>query len=238
MGQRLRELRTSAGVASAGLLEGGRLSPPEVIELMALIGVDLSHRTSREVSVEDIDRSDLVLTMERHQLREVSLLTPAAWAKTFTLKEFIGRCASVGGRPEGEPVESWIARVHEGRQVADLLGESSIDEVADPYGGTPEEYASTELELEGLVAQLADLIFVPAPEPASEPADRTDGAVASRIVAGGRTSVWPAEGDVSERIPDTHRHSRGGSQTTHRQLGHAGAREPGAAGVASRHKQE
>jgi protein-tyrosine-phosphatase len=179
MVQRLSELRASAGVASAGLLEGGRLSPPEVIELMALIGVDLSHRTSREVSVEDIDRSDLVLTMERFQLREVSVLTPPAWAKTFTLKEFIGRCTSVGGRREGESVESWIARVHEGRQVADLLGESSIDEVADPYGGTPDQYASTELELEGLVAQLADLICGPPAEAASEPPARIDGVVAS-----------------------------------------------------------
>jgi protein-tyrosine-phosphatase len=175
MHKRVAELQASAGVASVGLLEGGRFSPPEVIELMAQIGADLSDRTSRQVSVEDLDRSDLVLTMERQQLREVSIMTPTAWAKTFTLKELVGRCASVGGRLEGEPVESWIARVHDGREPADLLGESSVDEVADPYGGTAEDYAATKLEIDALVAQLADLIFVPA----TAPEDPTDGAGAS-----------------------------------------------------------
>jgi protein-tyrosine-phosphatase len=170
MGKRIGELQAPADVASAGLLEGGRLSPPEVIELMAQIGVDLSSRTSRQVSVEDLDRSDLVLTMERQQLREVAIMTPLAWPKTFTLKELIGRCTSVGGRLEGEALESWIARVHEKRQPADLLGESSSDEVADPYGGTAAEYNATMLELEDLVAQLADLIFVPA-SVSSEPID-------------------------------------------------------------------
>ena len=173
MGKRIRELGATAGVTSAGLLEGGRPCPPEVIELMGLIGVDLSDRTSRQVSIDDVDRSHLVLTMERQQLREVAIMTPTAWPKTFTLKELIGRCASVGGRLEGEPVESWIARVHDGREPSDLLGDAPIDEVADPYGGTTEEYTATEIELEAVVAELARLLFVPAsvpPEPTAGPA--------------------------------------------------------------------
>jgi protein-tyrosine phosphatase len=173
MRTRVTVLEATAGVASVGLLEGGRVSPPEIIELMAQIGADLSDRTSRQVSVEDLDRSDIVLTMERQQLREVSIMTPTAWAKTFTLKELVGRCASVGGRLEGEEVESWIARVHDGREPADLLGESSLDDVADPYGGTPGDYTATKLEIEVLVAQLADLIFVPG----AAPGDPTEGAV-------------------------------------------------------------
>jgi protein-tyrosine-phosphatase len=162
MGKRIAELSVPAAVASAGLLEGGRTSPPEVVELMASIGADLAERRSRQVSIDDVDHADLVLTMERRHLREVAIMTPTAWQKTFTLKELVRRGASVGGALEDEPLDSWIARAHAGREPADLLGEAPIDEVADPYGAGRDAYAATNLELEGLVTQLADLIFLPA----------------------------------------------------------------------------
>jgi protein-tyrosine phosphatase len=161
MAKRIAELGAVAGVASAGLLPGGLKSPPEVIGLMEQIGADLSSRRSRQVGTDDLDGSDLVLTMEYQQLREVAIMTPTTWAKTFTAKELVRRSASVGGKSEDEPVETWIARVHAGREPADSFVEGRLDEVADPYGGTPAEYAAVALELESLVAQIADLVFVP-----------------------------------------------------------------------------
>jgi protein-tyrosine-phosphatase len=183
MRKRMTELLAPARVASAGLLEGGRTSPPEVVELMASVGADLSERTSRQVSVDDLDRADLVLTMERQQLREVAVMTSTAWPKTFTMKELVQRGATVGGRLDGEEVDSWVARVHAGREPADLLDSAPMDEVADPFGGPFEAYAATKLELEDLVAQLGNLLFVPGAVPvvvlAEELADSGEGAVAS-----------------------------------------------------------
>jgi protein-tyrosine phosphatase len=181
MAKRIAELLAPARVASAGLLEGGRTSPPEVVELMVSVGVDLSERASRQVSVDDLDRADLVLTMERQQLREVAVMTTTTWPKTFTMKELVRRGATVGGRLEGEAAGSWIARAHAGREPADLIDRAPMDEVADPFGGTFEEYAATKIELEDLVDQLGDLLFVPGAVPAvvlaespSDPGEEAD----------------------------------------------------------------
>lgn len=162
------DLLAPVRATSAGLLEGGRTSPPEVLELMAAIGADLSSRTSRQVSIGDVHAADLVLTMERMQLRELAVMTPRAWGKIFTLKEFVRRGGSLGGRLKDEAVDAWIARVHDGRQTADLLDESPIDDVEDPYGGSPEQYRATKVELEALVARVADLLFGE-PPPLADP---------------------------------------------------------------------
>lgn len=172
MNAKVAGLLPPLGVTSAGLLEGGRASPPEVVELMAAIGADLGERTSRQVSTDDVDRCDLVLTMERLHLREVAVMAPYAWGKIFTLKELVRRGAAAGGWMRGEAVEDWIARLHDGRETTDLLGASPSDDVDDPYGGSPEQYAATKVELADLTAQLAELIFeqpppVPRPEVAA-----------------------------------------------------------------------
>jgi protein-tyrosine phosphatase len=159
MRERIGERLAQASVSSAGLLEGGQACPTEIVDLMAELGVDLSPRRSRQVTAELIDASDLVLTMEREHLREIAVRVPSAWPRTFTLKELVRRGTMVGWRNRGEPVENWIARAHAERDPAELLGASSSDDVADPYGGTVEQYAATKLELGALVSELADLIW-------------------------------------------------------------------------------
>ncbi len=152
-----------AGVSSAGLLPGGRPRPPEITELLASVDVDTTGRTSRQLQVGDVEASDLVLTMEREQLRTVALMTPTAWSKTFTLKEIARRGAESGSRKAGESIETWTARLHHDRVPSALLGYSDADDVADPYGGDMEEYTATMLEIDGLVRAVADLIW---PQPA------------------------------------------------------------------------
>jgi protein-tyrosine phosphatase len=154
----MAERGETAVVSSAGLLEDGRTSPEEVVELVGTLGGDLSERTSHQVTAEDLDRADVVITMERHHLREAALMTASAWPKTFTLKEIVRRGSAIGGIEEDEPVEAFLARLHEDREPAELLGDSSSDDVADPFGGTAEQYEVTWHEIDELVTALADLL--------------------------------------------------------------------------------
>jgi protein-tyrosine-phosphatase len=176
MTRRMSQRGETAVVSSAGLLEDGRTSPAEVVGLVATLGIDLSERTSHQLSVEDLDRVDLVLTMERRQLREAALMTASAWPKTFTLKEIVRRGSAVGGMEEDERIEAWLARLHEDREPAELLGVSSTDDVVDPFGGTAEQYEVTWREIDGLVKALTDLLW-----PSEKPPD--GGAAAAAMPA-------------------------------------------------------
>jgi hypothetical protein len=87
-----------------------------------------------------LQRADLVLGMERAHVRHSVLLEPEAWPRAFTLKELVRRGAELGPRPPVESPGAWLARAHEGRDRPDLLGDSPLDDVADPYGGPSSAY--------------------------------------------------------------------------------------------------
>jgi len=167
MARRIRERDLPATVTSAGLLEGGWPSPPEIVELFGPLGIDMGGRRSRQLRADDLDRADLVLTMERAHVRAVTVMTPAAWSKTFTLKEVVRRAAAVGRLQEGETVAGWRARVQGDRLASSMLGQSGSDDVADPYGGPRERYRATMEEIDELVTELADLIWPRSPAPSS-----------------------------------------------------------------------
>jgi len=166
MARRMRQRGAPATVSSAGLLEGGRTSPPEIVELLGGIGVDMTARTSRQLQVDALESADLVLTMERAHVRAIALMAPTAWPKTFTLKEIVRRGTLAGQIGEDEAIEEWTARVQADRAPSALLGGSESDDVADPYGGTAAEYRSTLHEIDGLVTAVAELIW---PQPHVSP---------------------------------------------------------------------
>jgi protein-tyrosine-phosphatase len=87
------------------------------------------------------------------------LLEPDAWSRTFTLKELVRRGAELGPRPSFESPGAWLARAHEGRERRDLLGDSLIDDVADPYGGPSSAYEAAAAEIEDLVDRLVSLLW-------------------------------------------------------------------------------
>ena len=62
-----RELETRGLAGDVSLVTGGTQPAdevhPEVVEAMEEIGIDVSDRTPREVTVEELRRSDLVITM-------------------------------------------------------------------------------------------------------------------------------------------------------------------------------
>jgi protein-tyrosine phosphatase len=149
----------AGSVRSAGLLRDGEQPPPEVISAMAAYRLDVSAHRSHVVKAADLSAADLVLAMARAQVRHAVITAPEAWPRAFTLKELVRRGQQVGPRPPGQPVASWLARIHDGRDRSALLGDSQADDVADPIGGPPQAYAATAGLLDQLISRLVELCW-------------------------------------------------------------------------------
>src|ERR1022692_1807807 len=154
-------------VRSAGLLVDGEPPAPLATSAMADRGLDISAHRSRVVRAADLTAAGLVLAMARAQLREAVVLVPGVWPRAFTLKELVRRGEQTGPRPPGTGLADWLARAHEGRDRAALLGDSADDDIADPIGGPPQAFAQTACLLSDLTRRLADLCW-----PAARPAAR------------------------------------------------------------------
>ncbi len=159
LAHRLSSLGVDATVTSAGLLQAGEPAAPLGVEVMAARELDLSEHRSRRLEPALIAASDLVLAMERAQLREVVLLAPAVWDRCFTLKELARRGDLIGPRAPDDPLRDWLARVSSGRAKSMLLGHDPADDIADPYGGTRGDFERTASELDTLVDRVALLAW-------------------------------------------------------------------------------
>jgi protein-tyrosine-phosphatase len=156
---RAAERELPATIVSAGVLEGGHERTAEVTAALAKRGIALPDKLSRRLVQGDLQSADLVLGMERAHVRQSVLLEPDVWSRTFTLKELVRRGAKLGARPSFESPGEWLARAHEGRERNDLLGDSLIDDVADPYGGPSSTYEAAVTEIEDLVDRLVSLLW-------------------------------------------------------------------------------
>jgi protein-tyrosine phosphatase len=154
---RLAARGVTVPVASAGLLDGDRRPPPEVISVMAARGIDVSRHRSRAVTAEDLAAADLILGLAREHIRHAAVLLPAAWPRAFTLRELLRRGRQAGRRAPGEPLGHWLARAADGRERAGLLGRSPADDVADPAGRPLPAYQATAYLLDRLTRDLAEL---------------------------------------------------------------------------------
>jgi len=148
-------------VASAGLLPGGFPSPPEVVRVLGELGIDASAHRSTQLTAELVEASDMIVGMARRHVREVVLLERDAWPRAFTLKELVRRGDEVGPRETGESVRDWLARMHDGRDRAGLVGNSVHDDVADPLGGPLDAYRASAREIAALVGAVAGLLGAP-----------------------------------------------------------------------------
>jgi protein-tyrosine phosphatase len=174
LGSALRARGVDAHVHSAGTMADGRGAVPEMVDLAAERGLDLTSHLGRRLDPDLVRGADVVLPLAREHLREVVVTSPEAFGRTFTPKELVRRAAGVGGRRPGEPLEAFLARAHEGRTAQQLLRSDPADDVADPIGGPRSGYERTASELDGLAAALAVLLApLPAPDTAS-PAPRPD----------------------------------------------------------------
>ena len=68
------------------------------------------------------------------------------------------RGGDVGTRFD-EPLSAWLNRLHAGRTHAELLGESPIDDVADPIGSGRDSYERTATEIAELLDHVIELAF-------------------------------------------------------------------------------
>ena len=138
-------------VSSAGVDADRHQLPVDPMAVRALSShrLDVSGHEPRAVTRSLIDRSDLVITMTRDDLRRVAVAVPRAFSHTFTWKELVRRSLGVAS---GLTWVDWLLAVGEGRSARDLMGDDSDDDVADPYGGTFDDRVRCADEL----ARLAD----------------------------------------------------------------------------------
>ena len=159
LARKLAEAGAAGSVHSAGLLRAGEPPPPEVVSAMAAYRLDVAAHRSRVVSAADLSAADLVLAMAREQVRHAVVIAPAAWPRIFTLRELVRRGQEIGPRAPGQPVAEWLARIHQGRDRAALLGDSPADDVADPMGGPPQGFAVTADLLDQMISRLVELCW-------------------------------------------------------------------------------
>ena len=87
---RLGEASKQVQVLSAGLNAFEGYATGETFQVMRDEGVDLSTFRSKQLTLEIIEKADLILTMQTSHKFHVFALDPNARDKTFTLKEFSG----------------------------------------------------------------------------------------------------------------------------------------------------
>ena len=157
--QRFSELGVDARVSSAGLLRSGAPASAHGVDILRVRGLDMTTHRSRAMNREILTSADLLLGMAREHVREAVVMDPSLWPRTFTLKELVRRGEAAGPRQTGEPLRDWLARVGQGRRVADLTGSSPDDDIADPIGGPRSAYERLALELDGLLDRLVRVAF-------------------------------------------------------------------------------
>ena len=146
-------------MTSAGLLDDGNRAAAHSVDLLAERGVDISGHRSTTMTAEALRASDLVLGMAREHVREAVVLVPAAFPKSYTLKELVRRGESLGPRHADEPIADYLERVHAGRSSRDLMGSSPADDIADPIGLPRSAYQRMVDELDPFLDRLVRLIW-------------------------------------------------------------------------------
>ena len=155
-------------VTSAGFGPPGAPAEPEVVEVMADIGLDVTRHRSTTVNTSLLAEADLVLAMTRQHVMELALLDEASWPTAFLIGEFASRAAESYGpgrsagndltdpaSDPGDELRQRVARLHLGRLRADLLSLPSALEVSDPIGGPLRGYRATRDRIAGLSEVIA-----------------------------------------------------------------------------------
>jgi len=123
----LRHLAEKAGVplevASAGTASfDGALPSPQAVEVARRFGADISSHRSSPLTVEELERSDLVVPMTSSHEMAILTMSPDAKSKTKRLGEF-GEGGDVSD-PFGGSVEIYQACFEGMREALDRLFES------------------------------------------------------------------------------------------------------------------
>lgn len=158
MRARLATRAPEVTVGSCGLLFDDRPAEPGAVRAMAKRGLDLGPFRSRVMSAELFEGSSLVLVMERLHVREVSVLAPGLFGRTFTLPEFVDLAEPFGPRGD-EPLLDWVTRVGQMRRPTDYLIEDVRSEVPDPMGQSGRAFRRIADQIDDLLAHVVDLAW-------------------------------------------------------------------------------
>jgi protein-tyrosine phosphatase len=150
---------TDVTVRSAGV-QGASFGPPDrLVEEAQSYGLSLGDHVPRKFDSGMIAGADLVIGMSREHVREVVLVDPSSFSKTFTLREIVRRGNEKGQRRTDESLEEWLARLHDGRRHADLIGDSGDDDIVDPMGGSSDDYRRMLKDVSALTNSLRQLAW-------------------------------------------------------------------------------
>lgn len=125
------------------------------------------------MSREIIAGASLILGMERQHVREIVMLEPGAFTRTFTLPEIVRRfdVLAEAELPGDGPMDlaGMLGRIAADRTRRDLLGSAPDDEIDDPIGRPMRAFVKAADEIEDLVGRLlAHLWPLPADTDAGE----------------------------------------------------------------------
>jgi protein-tyrosine-phosphatase len=158
LGHRLRRVDNQITIASAGFVTEDVPPPPEVLDVMATLGIDLSNHRSRLVSPALLEDVDLVVGMTRQHVIDLTLLAPRIWDRCFTVADLVRRGERADARLPTESVRQWARRLSAGRTRASLLSLPPSDDVPDPIGGRPVNYERARDDLARLTDRLGALL--------------------------------------------------------------------------------
>ena len=151
--------RDDVTVHSAGTM-GADVGPPRpLVQEGRAFGIDLGAHAPRKVDSDMIQTADLVVGLTREHVRQAVLDVPPSFPRTFTLREIVRRGLHTGPRGAAEDLGAWLARLHDGRLRADLVGASPDDGVMDPLGGSRDDYRRMLTEVSALTQTLRDLAW-------------------------------------------------------------------------------
>jgi protein-tyrosine phosphatase len=162
LADRLDRLGEAVAVESAGIAALDGVPATEATQVAAArLGLDLSSHRSRRADLELVQAADLVITMERHHVREVVVLDPSAFSRAFTLRELVRRGHSIELPGSAASPESRIALIQTGRRPVELLGSSAEDDVEDPTGNRFVDHEIMAREVGELIDQVVELLWRP-----------------------------------------------------------------------------
>ncbi len=146
----------------------GRPAVNEMQQEAVSRGADLSRHRGARVRPDDLRDADLVITMTEDHRRQLLRSVPAAEERVFTLKE-LARLLSVVDEPDDPPAEppddrsvaervrGLAQRAHRARPRAPQA--AGPEDVRDPYGGSRAGYQEVAAEIDGLVSEVAEVLF-------------------------------------------------------------------------------
>jgi protein-tyrosine-phosphatase len=155
LGRDLAAIGAPFEVSSGGLLEWDQPADPSAVAAVAGYGLDISDHRSRPLATLDMSSFGLILTMTREHLREIVIDESELFPVTFTAKAFARALDAHHDAELQGGISARIRALSAGRPTSSMLGQSTEDDVADPYQLGQQEFETTAAELADLARRIS-----------------------------------------------------------------------------------